>query len=130
VSGSGLPSSAAGTGGPAPSDIADVLFPRGHRAGLVTVLDGHPHTLAFLAALRGDPIRCLGVRAFGQSSSLEDAYALHGIDAASVVDAALGGARPLSRAGAASDQQTSGSVGVLAARASVPVLVQGRVRVS
>ena len=71
------------------SDIAEVLFPRGHRAGIVSVLDGHPHTLSFLAALRGDPIRCLGVREFGQSSGLADAYALHGIDAASVVDAAL-----------------------------------------
>jgi pyruvate dehydrogenase E1 component len=71
-------------------DIAGVLFPRGHRAGLVTVLDGHPHTLAFLAGLRGDRIRCLGVTEFGQSSGLEDAYALHGIDTASVVDAALG----------------------------------------
>jgi pyruvate dehydrogenase E1 component len=71
------------------SDIADVLFPQHNRAPLVTVLDGHPHTLAFLAGLRGDPIRCLGVREFGQSSSLPDAYRLHGIDAASVVDAAL-----------------------------------------
>ncbi|MFW5472756.1 transketolase-like TK C-terminal-containing protein [Knoellia sp. CPCC 206450] len=71
------------------SDIADVLFPRQGRAPLVTVLDGHPHTLAFLAGLRGDPVRCLGVTEFGQSSSLPDAYRLHGIDAASVVDAAL-----------------------------------------
>ncbi|WP_193608419.1 transketolase-like TK C-terminal-containing protein [Nocardioides lijunqiniae] len=76
--------------GPPPSDIADALFPREHGAPLVTVLDGHPHTLAFLAALRGDPVRCLGVREFGQSSDLADAYALHGIDAAAIVDAALG----------------------------------------
>lgn len=71
------------------SDISDVLFPRSAGTPLVTVLDGHPHTLAFLAGLRGDPIRCLGVQDFGQSSSLPDAYRLHGIDAASVVDAAL-----------------------------------------
>ena len=55
----------------------------------MTVLDGHPHTLAFLAAARGDRIRCLGVTEFGQSTDLADAYALHGIDAASIVDAAL-----------------------------------------
>ncbi len=56
----------------------------------MTVLDGHPHTLAFLAAARGDSIRCLGVSEFGQSSSVTDAYALHGIDTTAVVDAALG----------------------------------------
>jgi pyruvate dehydrogenase E1 component len=71
------------------TDIANVLFPVGRRSALVTVLDGHPHTLAFLAGLRGDPIRCLGVRDFGQSSSLPDAYRLHGLDTAAIVDAAL-----------------------------------------
>ncbi|MEU8662840.1 transketolase-like TK C-terminal-containing protein [Actinoplanes philippinensis] len=76
---------AAGVGG----DIAAELFPDTHRAPLVTVHDGHPHTLAFLAALRGDRIRCLGVTDFGQSSSLADAYRLHGIDTVSIVDAAL-----------------------------------------
>ncbi|GIE77989.1 pyruvate dehydrogenase E1 component [Actinoplanes philippinensis] len=74
-----------GTGG----DILSELFPDGHRAPLVTVHDGHPHTLAFLAAIRGDRIRCLGVTDFGQSSSLADAYRLHGIDTVSIVDAAL-----------------------------------------
>lgn len=75
----------AGAGG----DILDLLFPPRHPRPLVTVQDGHPHTLAFLAGARGDAIRCLGVTEFGQSSSLEDAYALHGIDAASVTDAAM-----------------------------------------
>ncbi|MEU4690965.1 pyruvate dehydrogenase [Actinoplanes sp. NPDC023714] len=70
--------------------IVDELFPAGRPTPLVTVMDGHPHTLAFLAGARGDRIRCLGVTEFGQSSSLADAYRLHGIDAASVVDAALG----------------------------------------
>ena len=53
------------------------------------MLDGHPHTLSFLAGARGDRTRCLGVTEFGQSSGLEDAYALHGIDTGSIVDAAL-----------------------------------------
>lgn len=56
---------------------------------LVAVLDGHPQTLFFLAGVRGDRIRCLGVREFGQSSSLADAYALHGMDCPAIVDAAL-----------------------------------------
>ena len=69
--------------------IVDELFPAGHPAPLVTVLDGHPHTLAFLAGVRGDPIRCLGVTEFGQSSGLDDAYRIHQIDTGSIVDAAL-----------------------------------------
>jgi len=72
------------------SAILDVLFPPERRAPLVTVLDGHPHTLAFLAGVRGDRIRSLGVSEFGQSSSVEDAYALHGIDVDSIVRAAVG----------------------------------------
>ena len=69
--------------------IVEELFPGDHPAPLVTVLDGHPHTLSFLAGVRGDRTRCLGVTEFGQSSGLEDAYALHGIDTGSIADAAL-----------------------------------------
>lgn len=76
----------AGVGG----GLINELFPVAAPAPLITVLDGHPHTLAFLAGARGDRIRCLGVTEFGQSSDLADAYALHGIDSASIVDAALG----------------------------------------
>ena len=68
--------------------LAD-LFPMHAPAPLVTVQDGHPHTLAFLAGARGDRIRCLGVTEFGQSSSVADAYALHGIDTGTIVSAAL-----------------------------------------
>ena len=59
------------------------------RAPLVTLLDGHPHTLAFLGTVTGTPITCLGVSAFGQAGSLDDVYRLHGLDAATVVGAAL-----------------------------------------
>jgi len=69
--------------------IVEELFPAHAPAPLVTVQDGHPHTLSFLAGVRGDRIRCLGVTEFGQSSDLADAYALHGIDVTSIVDAAL-----------------------------------------
>lgn len=55
----------------------------------MSVQDGDPHTLSFLAGARGDRIRCLGVTDFGQSSDLADAYALHGIDITSIFDAAL-----------------------------------------
>jgi pyruvate dehydrogenase E1 component len=56
---------------------------------LVTLLDGHPHTLAFLGTVTGTPVTCLGVSAFGQAGGLQDVYGLHGIDARSVVEAAL-----------------------------------------
>jgi pyruvate dehydrogenase E1 component len=75
----------AGLGG----SIADELFPRNTHAPLVTVLDGHPHTLSFLAGVRGDVTRNLGVTEFGQSAALDDTYRLHGIDTGSIVDAAL-----------------------------------------
>jgi pyruvate dehydrogenase E1 component len=70
------------------SDILDELLPQHAAAPIVTVQDGHPHTLAFLAGARGDRIRCLGVTDFGQSTDIDDAYALHGIDTSSIVDAA------------------------------------------
>lgn len=71
------------------SDIAEILFPAAAPNPLVTVLDGHPHTLSFLAGIRGDKTQSLGVSEFGQSSNVDDAYRLHGIDTASIVAAAL-----------------------------------------
>ncbi|MCD4523707.1 transketolase C-terminal domain-containing protein [Nocardioides sp. cx-173] len=70
--------------------IVDELFPADQATPLVTVLDGHPHTLSFLAGVRGDRIRNLGVTEFGQSSTVDEAYRLHGIDTTSIVDAAYG----------------------------------------
>jgi pyruvate dehydrogenase E1 component len=70
----------------------DTAFPADRAAPLVTVLDGHPHTLAFLAGVHRVRARNLGVTTFGQSSDLADAYALHGIDADGIVAAALDGA--------------------------------------
>jgi pyruvate dehydrogenase E1 component len=57
-------------------------------AGLVTVLDGHPATLSWLGAVRGQRIVSLGVDTFGQSGDIPDLYRIHGIDAAAIVDAA------------------------------------------
>ena len=65
------------------------LFPRHAPAPLATIQDGHPHTLSFLAGARGDRTVSLGVKDFGQSSDLQDAYRIHGIDEASIVNAAL-----------------------------------------
>lgn len=58
-------------------------------APLVTLIDGHPHTLAFLATLHGVPATGLGASEFGQAGSLPDVQRHHGLDAQAVVDAAL-----------------------------------------
>ncbi|MDA0634021.1 pyruvate dehydrogenase [Nonomuraea sp. MCN248] len=69
--------------------IVEEVFPASRRSPLVTVLDGHPHTLAFLGAFTGSPVSCLGVSSFGQGGSLEDVYRSHRIDAPSIEEAAL-----------------------------------------
>jgi pyruvate dehydrogenase E1 component len=56
---------------------------------LVTLLDGAPHTLAFLGTVHRQPVACLGVSELGQAGSLADVHRHHGLDARSVVDAAL-----------------------------------------
>jgi pyruvate dehydrogenase E1 component len=56
--------------------------------GIVTVLDGHPATLAWLGAVRGHRVRPLGVEHFGQTGSLADLYRHYGIDANAIVAAA------------------------------------------
>lgn len=70
--------------------ILDQVFPAGRALPLVTVLDGHPHTLSFLATLNQVPTSALGVTGFGQSGALADLYRQHGIDADSIVAAACG----------------------------------------
>jgi pyruvate dehydrogenase E1 component len=69
--------------------ILGQALPAARATPLVTVLDGHPHTLAFLATVHGVPSRTLGVTRFGQSGSLEDVYRYHGIDTDSIIRAAL-----------------------------------------
>jgi pyruvate dehydrogenase E1 component len=73
----------------APAWILDQVFPASRATPLVTVLDGHPHALAFLATIHRVRSTSLGVTRFGQSGSLEDVYRYHGIDADSMVRAAL-----------------------------------------
>ncbi|MCW2951604.1 MAG: Transketolase domain protein [Conexibacter sp.] len=68
--------------------ILDTLLPPERAAPIVTVLDGHPHTLAFLGSVRNVPISCLGVTEFGQSGDVGDLYRHNGIDAETIVGAA------------------------------------------
>ncbi|MGO9047565.1 MAG: transketolase [Xanthobacteraceae bacterium] len=56
--------------------------------GIVSVLDGHPATLAWLGAVRGHKVRPLGVEHFGQTGSIPDLYRHYGIDANAIIAAA------------------------------------------
>ncbi|MEV6712805.1 pyruvate dehydrogenase [Lentzea sp. NPDC051208] len=80
---------ARGGRGDAPTWILDALFPADRAAPLVTVLDGHPHTLAFLSGLTRRGAVHLGVTEFGQSGDLESVHRAHGLDTDSIIAAAL-----------------------------------------
>lgn len=69
--------------------VLGALFTADRSAPIVTVLDGHPHALSFLAAVVGAPTTSLGVQDFGQSGDVEDLYRYYGIDTETIVGAAL-----------------------------------------
>jgi pyruvate dehydrogenase E1 component len=71
------------------ADILAELLPPDRAAPIVTVLDGDPHALAFLAAVNATPLTPLGVTRFGQSGELAEVYEHHEIDAETIVGAAL-----------------------------------------
>jgi len=75
-----------GDGDPA---ILEQVFPADRAVPMVTVLDGHPHTLAFLATIRGVRSVNLGVVDFGQTGTLQELYDLHEIGPAAQIAAAL-----------------------------------------
>jgi pyruvate dehydrogenase E1 component len=56
--------------------------------GIVSVLDGHPATLAWLGAVYGHKVRPLGVEHFGQTGLIPDLYRHYGIDANAIIAAA------------------------------------------
>jgi pyruvate dehydrogenase E1 component len=57
-------------------------------AAIVTVIDGHPASLAWLGSVQGLRTRSLGVEHFGQTGNLAELYAHYGIDADAIVRAA------------------------------------------
>jgi pyruvate dehydrogenase E1 component len=66
----------------------ETLFPVERAAPMVTVLDGHPHTLSFLGTVNSTPVTCLGVSDFGQVGDVDDLYRHFGIDASTIIGAA------------------------------------------
>src|SRR5690348_4357526 len=69
------------------SHIETILAPLARGAALVTVLDGHPATHAWLGAVRGQRVVPLGVDRFGQSGDIPDLYREYGLDTDAILDA-------------------------------------------
>jgi pyruvate dehydrogenase E1 component len=70
------------------SHIERLLADVPSHCSMVTVLDGHPATLAWLGAVGGHRVRPLGVEHFGQTGSIPDLYRHYGIDTNAIVAAA------------------------------------------
>src|SRR6185436_19757935 len=70
------------------SHVERLLAAVPQNCALVTVLDAHPATLAWLGAVHGHRVRALGVEHFGQTGSIAELYKHYGIDAQSIVRAA------------------------------------------
>ncbi|TGV15184.1 transketolase [Mesorhizobium sp. M8A.F.Ca.ET.173.01.1.1] len=68
---------------------------------IVTVLDGHPATLAWLGSVHGHRTRALGVEHFGQTGTIADLYRHYGIDAQGIMAAvqSVSAGRPLRHLG-------------------------------
>ena len=72
----------------AQSHIENLLAPLQNRCTIITVIDGHPATLAWLGGVSGHRTIPLGVEHFGQTGTVADLYEHFGIDAKTIVHAA------------------------------------------
>jgi pyruvate dehydrogenase E1 component len=72
----------------AASHIERLLAPLSRACSIVTVIDGHPATLAWLGGVHGNLVKALGVEHFGQTGTIQDLYRHHGIDANAILHAA------------------------------------------
>ena len=72
----------------ATSHIERLLAEVPPHCGLVTVIDAHPATLAWLGSVMGHRTRSLGVEHFGQTGTISDLYRHYGIDAQAILGAA------------------------------------------
>jgi pyruvate dehydrogenase E1 component len=70
------------------SHIERLLAKVPSHCSIVTVIDGHPTTLAWLGAVAGHRTRALGPEHFGQTGSLMELYQHYGIDTNSIIAAA------------------------------------------
>lgn len=72
----------------APALVETLLDRLAPDAALVSVIDGHPATLAWIGGVGRHRVYPLGVERFGQSGDIPDLYRTHGIDAGAILDAA------------------------------------------
>ena len=77
--------------GNAETGFMEEVIPSSDRAApVVTVVDGHPHSLAWVGSALGAATYPLGVSEFGQSGSRPDLYREYGIDVESIMAACFG----------------------------------------
>ncbi len=69
------------------SHIERLLSPLSRDCSIVTVLDAHPATLAWIGSVRGHRSRALGVEHFGQCGRIKDLYRHFGIDTKGILEA-------------------------------------------
>lgn len=74
--------------GAMPCHVETLLAPLARDAALVTVVDAHPATLAWIGSVHGHHVQALGVEHFGQSGNLGDLYKHYRLDSDSILDAA------------------------------------------
>jgi pyruvate dehydrogenase E1 component len=73
------------SGGKQHGHLLDELVPAAeHKVPVVTVVDGHPHTLAWIGAALNAPTCPLGVVGFGQSGTVSDLYQEYKVDAGNI----------------------------------------------
>ncbi len=79
------------------SHIERLLAPLSRDCAIVSVLDGHPATLAWLGSVYGHRMKSLGVEHFGQTGTIGEVYRQHGIDREAILTAldAIAGRRPI-----------------------------------
>ena len=74
-------------GEPSPLFMGDVIPLQDRGAPAVTVVDGHPHSLAWVGSALETATFPLGVSGFGQSGSPSELYREYEIDADSIMSA-------------------------------------------
>jgi pyruvate dehydrogenase E1 component len=67
--------------------VERLLEPLPRHCTLVTVIDGHPATLAWMGSVAGHRTLPLGVEHFGQTGTVADLHRHYGIDADGILAA-------------------------------------------
>ena len=70
----------------AQSHIETLMADLPPHCSVITAIDGHPATLAWLGSVTGHQAVPLGVEHFGQTGTIGDLYRHHGIDASAIVE--------------------------------------------